>query len=658
MIPNNLNVAVVDNRLDGRKIEMKIDAAATVHLMSLLTSLYSDQELACIREYATNADDAHKDAGQTRPIEVSTPTSLSPYFRIKDYGIGMDARTIEDVYSQYGRSTKREQTTTNGSMGIGGKSALSYTNQFTVIGIKDSIKTSVSVSIGDNGGGIMEIVDESLTDEGNGVEIIIPTKRYNDFHDKATEFFKYWAKGTVLLNGKDPAHGLTKVSDHVYVVDDSSHYAKDVIVMGNVAYPVEDGLSSGDTIHKYGRKVQLAAFVTMNTYDEVVFTPSREGLIYTPQTKNTIDMLRSEYRAAVVKNIQTTMSSATSYGEAYKEYLSFERTYNSTLLTGITFKGQTMPAGYIKGKDFMVKRATIWNTNSYRYAVQGGRELSYESVMNSLIITNYTSVASGVSGPNKAKVKSYRSDNSITGNNVIFLPDAEVPGLPWTADAQVVDWSIIKAIRLNTANSRYAGKSYGGGYDTFDEAVGYYVLNHDLKKNDEIVYYSKAKNRDSEYMSAYDRELIIAYIPNAKIVECGMNRHEKLARLFPKAMTPVQAKAKAAKIVVASLTSIELEQIKVQSVRHLDYLARIDYTKINDPDLSRALEVYRMKETPGTKAFAKIPQSDRDALITKIGVPKIKDVTNRYPLLTWDTSRSNDYLIYINAKFATLPKGN
>ena len=637
---------------------MKFDAAATVHLMSLLTSLYSDQELACIREYSTNADDAHKDAGQHRPIEVTTPTSISPYLHIKDYGIGMDAHTIEDVYSQYGRSTKRTQTNTNGSMGIGGKSALSYTNQFTVIGIKDSIKTSVSVYVGPDGGGIMEIVDESLTDEGNGVEIIIPAKRYNDFHNKAVEFFKFWAKGTVLLNGTDPSHGLTKVSDHVYTVDDSSNYAKDVIVMGNVAYPVEDGLSSGDTIHRYGRRVQLAAFVTMNTSDEVIFTPSREGLIYAPQTKNTITMLRAEYRAAVVKNIQTTMSSATSYGEAYKEYLALGHTYNSSLLAGITFKGQTMPVGYIKGKDLMTRRATIWNTNSYRYAVQGGRELSYESVMNSLIITNYASVANGVSGPNKAKVKAYRSDNSLTETNVIFLPDAEVPGLPWTADAQVVDWSIIKAIRLSTNNSRYAGKSYGGGYDTFDDAVGYYVLNHDLKKNDVLVYYSKAKNRDSAYMSSYDRELIEAYIPDAKFVECGTNRHEKLVRLFPNAMTPSQAKAKVAKIVVASLTLIELEQIKIQSVRHLDYLSKIDYTKINDPDLSKALEVYRMKETPGTKAFAKIPQSDRDALITKIGAPKIGDITHRYPLLTWDTSRSNDYLIYINAKFATLPKGN
>lgn len=664
IIPNNLSVATVDNRLDGRKIEMKIDTDATVHLMSLLTALYSDQELACIREYSTNADDAHKDAGQTRPIEVTTPTSFYPYLRIKDYGIGMDAGTIEDVYSQYGRSTKREQTNTNGSMGIGGKSALAYTNQFSVIGIKDSIKTHVSVSIGVDGAGIMEIVDESLTDEGNGVEIVIPTKRHNEFGEKARAFFQFWPKGTVLLNGADPSKGLTKVSEHIYTVDDSHYYNKDVIVMGNVAYPVENGLASGDSIHKYGRKVQLAAFVTMNTPDEVIFTPSREGLIYTTQTNRVVAELRTEYRAAVVKRIQDTMTNAKSFGEAYKAYLELERAFAPALLAGINYKGQSMPMGYVKGvgtDSNARRRATVWSINQHRYAVSTGSELSYAGLMNTLIITNYPSTK-GVSGTHKAKIKSYIRDNSITNRTVTLLPDGVVPGLPWTADATVVDWSVIRTIKLTPATaSGYASKSYAGGYDVFDTAVGYYVLNHDLKKTDEIVYYSKARdkdqNKDSEYLDATDRDLILHYLPNAKIVECSKNRHEKLLRLFPKAITPLEAKEKASKIVIDSLTPVELEQIRIQSVYHLDYLNGIDYNSIDDPDLKRAVEVYRMKDTAGTRAFKQISADARASALKKIGAPAFTNVQSRYPLLTWEISKRVDHLIYINAKYATLSKG-
>ena len=157
---------------------MEIDPTATAHLMSLLTDLYSDPELACLREYSTNAWDSHIDANNEHTaIVVQTPNVLSPYLTIQDFGVGMDGDTIRRIYSQYGRSTKREQTTTNGSMGIGAKAALGYTNQFTVSGVKDGVKTLVSVSRAGDGTGVMEIVYTGPTDEPNGVTVqIVPWK--------------------------------------------------------------------------------------------------------------------------------------------------------------------------------------------------------------------------------------------------------------------------------------------------------------------------------------------------------------------------------------------------------------------------------------------------------------------------------------------------
>ena len=653
----------MDNHLSGRQHEMKIDPNATVHLMSLLTALYSDQELACIREYSTNANDSHMDAGQKRPIEVTTPTSLFPYLRIKDFGVGMNANTIEHVYSQYGRSTKREQTNTNGSMGIGGKSALSYTNQFSVVGVKDSIKTHVSVSIGADSGGIMEIVDESLTDEHDGVEIVIPAKRFNGFGEKAQNFFKFWAPGTVLLNGKDPSGAKHKVSKHIYVMDETDYYGGDVIVMGNVAYPVKDGLSGGDSVHKYGRRVNLVAFVTMNTPDEVVFTPSREGLIYTPQTNRVIEELKAEYRTAVIQKINDAMTNATSFGEAYKAYVEFEHTYAPALLANITFRGLNMPVGYIKepvdpndATKVKTARATIWSTNNYRYSVQTGRDLSFESIMSHMIVKNYPS-ATGVSGTHKAKVRAYLEDNNIRSSNVIFLPTDHIPGAPWTAEANVVDWSDIKAIKLNTSNSNYTSKSYGGGYEVFNASTGLYVLTHDLAATSKIIYYSKVKN-GGNYLAPVEAEMMMKYLPDSIVVECSTNRFDKLQRLFPKALTVYQARFATAIAVVDGLTDLEKEQIKMQSVHHLDYLRGIDYTMINDPFLSRAVEVYRMTNTAGTLAFARISSAARDKAIIAIGKPELEDVQSRYPLLSWTGSDRADVLIYINAKYATLPKGN
>ena len=52
----------------GQSIEMSIDTNSLAHIMSVLTNLYSDPEMAVLREYSCNARDSHLAVGQTRPI--------------------------------------------------------------------------------------------------------------------------------------------------------------------------------------------------------------------------------------------------------------------------------------------------------------------------------------------------------------------------------------------------------------------------------------------------------------------------------------------------------------------------------------------------------------------------------------------------------------
>src|SRR6476469_3924392 len=141
----------VTSTLQGVKISMKINEDALTHIMSFLTDLYSDPEMAVIREYSTNAYDAHVEGFVDRPIEVTLPTNLSPFFRVRDYGAGLDEDDIREIYSQYGASTKRESNDVNGMLGLGCKSALTYTDQFTLTGIKNGICTEVAISRDENG---------------------------------------------------------------------------------------------------------------------------------------------------------------------------------------------------------------------------------------------------------------------------------------------------------------------------------------------------------------------------------------------------------------------------------------------------------------------------------------------------------------------------
>src|SRR5688572_13936905 len=98
------NTISLTGDLGGEKVAMTFDEKSLAHLQSLFIDMYSDRELAAIREYSTNALDAHVQAGNTAPIEVFTPSALSPYFRVVDHGVGLSIDDIKDMYSKYGAS--------------------------------------------------------------------------------------------------------------------------------------------------------------------------------------------------------------------------------------------------------------------------------------------------------------------------------------------------------------------------------------------------------------------------------------------------------------------------------------------------------------------------------------------------------------------------
>src|SRR6478735_8904309 len=196
MIPNNTRETKTEGNLGGRKFKGEFSKDALPFMMQVLTNLYGDNVTTVIREYSTNARDAHIDANKRDvPIRVKTPTVLDPYLRIKDEGVGLNADDVENMYRFYGDSTKRQQTETNGSMGLGSKSGLAFAPQFNMVCIKAGVKTLVAVSAASDGGIDYEIVSETPTDEGNGVEIVIPMSISHGAQRKAANFFRYWDKG-------------------------------------------------------------------------------------------------------------------------------------------------------------------------------------------------------------------------------------------------------------------------------------------------------------------------------------------------------------------------------------------------------------------------------------------------------------------------------
>lgn len=299
-----------------------LDQNSLTHLMGVLTDLYTDTLGAVIREYSTNAADAHAEAKNPAPIEVTLPTALVPTLTIRDYGIGMSRDTVEQCYGSYGFSTKRNTNDQTGMLGLGTKSALTYTTQFTVTSVKDGKRVVVVVSRDENGVGFLQTVSHTETADPNGTTIMIPIPGSDVGRacEKARDFFKYWKPGSVLVNDEAPTNFLDVARDAgrtVIEIDDDifvlSGYAPkgSTIVMGGVGYNVSNHSVLPNNVN--GSNWSIVAFVPMGS---VTFSPAREEVSDSETTSETLRTIKSYVTESYTRKIREQVEGCTSIGEA------------------------------------------------------------------------------------------------------------------------------------------------------------------------------------------------------------------------------------------------------------------------------------------------------------------------------------------------------
>lgn len=165
------------------------------HILSILRDrLYTNKILAVLREYSTNAWDAHVDAGKTKtPILVRLPTSLDPTYVVRDYGNGLSEEDIYEVYTRYGTSTKRGTNKTVGMLGIGCKSAFAYSDSFTITSHHAGKKKIYTAALDASHMGKMTKQYEGDTTE-TGIEIRIPVNPKDEaqFISEAKRLFPFF----------------------------------------------------------------------------------------------------------------------------------------------------------------------------------------------------------------------------------------------------------------------------------------------------------------------------------------------------------------------------------------------------------------------------------------------------------------------------------
>lgn len=538
MRPTATHDGTVTGSLHGDIHKMGIHVDATGHIMNVLTDLYSDRVLAFVREYSTNAWDAHLEAGVSRPIEITLPTALSPFYKIRDFGTGLDVKDIAEIYSQYGASTKRQSDLFNGTLGLGCKSALTYTSQFSVTSVKDGVKHETSVSRMADGTGEMEVIESISTTEHNGVVITIPIKR-NDVYDvanKVEEFFTFWEPGMVLVNGKEPKHTKGReVAPNLYMVDGLN---KDLIVMGNVAYPVPDGYDIWETEDdRYGYNRRNFGVVFYAQMGEVTFAPSREKLATNDNTIKTIERVRANFKAHLVASLQAEVTSATTYQSAWAKSIEIKSRYRQVTLPDFTYRGEVIPqkvdAPKVPGQtyDAMTGKyvAGMVNSDWYTYNASGGQGHSSTDSLNAshqfVLVLN--SPSSAPTTHQKSKMRRAYDNDLLPGVRLVLVD--KHPDKKWLGDSTTVDWSVIRDIKMTAPKVKAALEEFGvlqSSGAVYDEIID---------KSEKIAYVSPRFWRDESHWrrAGYHKAMSAA---GWKVIELGENRHAKFQRENPHTM--------------------------------------------------------------------------------------------------------------------------
>ena len=295
---------IVATSHDFPTVNCTIDPEDMRYISSLLRNNYSNTILATIREPYANAVDANKENNLSPElIEVKSPTSLDQTFSVRDFGPGLSRDQIFNLYSKFGKSTKRDSNTKLGAFGIGKFAPLSYKDSFTVTSYYNGIKSIYSLYISEENDTKIDEVFSEPTSEHNGICISVGVAK-NDltkFNEEISSFFSNFealpkflniqthiVKPEILSSGNG---WQIRKSPNSY---NSLSVGEQGIVMGGIYYPINPELVDFKNDDGYAWTKFLNKLVFIADIGSVSLHHSRETLEYNKTTKA---YLKSRYQA-------------------------------------------------------------------------------------------------------------------------------------------------------------------------------------------------------------------------------------------------------------------------------------------------------------------------------------------------------------------------
>lgn len=310
------------NVLDIEEVEMKFSESALPHLTRMFVNLYNNPDEAVYREILFNAIDATKKSGSDEKIEVYLPTNETPVLTIIDKGVGM---SLEDLKrnSQFGGTDKNGENDSVGGFGLGFKSPLSITSQFSVESVKDGDRTVVTISNSEDGICRMSVLLREETDLPNGTTVSVPVKNVYEMRQVAERYTKYVPDMIIYFNRNEypyfsaQKHYTTYKSVFEGFYDANEYYKQHMtIVMGGVPYNVSyDDL--GFHVPEL-KNLFKGHYILEAPIGSITLSPNREGVQFNQKTKDTVKELLLGKLKDFLEEFETTINNADTFAEALK----------------------------------------------------------------------------------------------------------------------------------------------------------------------------------------------------------------------------------------------------------------------------------------------------------------------------------------------------
>ena len=284
MILGETNKTETNCNLEGKAFSIKNSPVAFEILSS---KLYSDANMAVVRELLCNAYDSHKACGkQDVPIHVQLPSYLNKNFIIRDYGLGLSKEDVIDLYTTFFHSTKADSNDFTGCFGLGSKTPFSYTDAFTVTSYWNGTKYSF-VAAKKDGYPNIYCINEEDTDECNGLQISIPVKDGEDyvFKNNLRAYLKFVDEVIVTADIERPKKILSVNNVSLYPSTNSdaySYYGLEYLFIkqGQSTYKISNDLSKFKDIEVLASLSKIADVLIEVPIGTFPVTPNREQLSY------------------------------------------------------------------------------------------------------------------------------------------------------------------------------------------------------------------------------------------------------------------------------------------------------------------------------------------------------------------------------------------